>query len=759
MKDNKLISFILAFAVAFGLTGSFITADAAPAYASASVSGGAPDRAVGAENDGSEAEEGRITGTLKALDNGRYRVSVTGTAAGSHYTVMVIAGDIDSLSDSFIYENPDSLLYIDMKTASSDSLDFIINPQKHGLSSVFVTDIKGTPVYVGRIEGDPVQDTEKRECTITFDAGEGTGTMAGVKAEFGELYTLPDCGFIPPNASKMFYRWDAGVPGDVIRVYKDTTLKALWKVPGSSSPGDDDDVDTGDGSGLKAELADKSAAYVYTGSPIMPEVMVSFDGKLLTSGKDYSLSYSGNVNASGENGAHVIITGKDGFAGACTVDFTIKPKSIVKNDTEAGTPPVDIPDTVYVLKGSKTLPITATYGTMILKPGNVDYSIPAPNGGFISDTIQPVNSNGKSGNFTGTRDVNVKVVDKAELSSHEIVVKPEKETVEYNGLPQTPEKLKVYAPDGTDITDKEGEAYKIVYLADNTNAGTVKYIVTGLYPYAGTSTQSFKINPVNANVNCEVSPSAVYSASGAAPEKLSVTCAGKELVPGRDMKIKLSSNRKVGKGKYTITFIGNYKKTKKITGNFLIEPLPVTGARVVVPDVVMGKKAGTYPSKPFVQVEGRILKNSDHKVEYYDQEDKLITRSNPVDLKGKDYAEIKVSITGKGNYSGAATGTYRVWAPGEGLIGLNGSRIVTGDLKAIPKQFYNGFELRPAFICQTKTGSAWETIPAGKYHTYYIGNVNKGTAYIVIKPADNSGLIGSKTARFTVAVRKWQGGK
>lgn len=59
---------------------------------------------------------------------------------------------------------------------------------------------------------------------------------------------------------------------------------------------------------------------VYTGKPITQNITVKYDGKELTEGTDYQVSYSNNTNA---GTASVIITGKGEFGGNVESTFTI----------------------------------------------------------------------------------------------------------------------------------------------------------------------------------------------------------------------------------------------------------------------------------------------------------------------------------------------------------------------------------------------------------------------------------------------------
>ena len=76
-------------------------------------------------------------------------------------------------------------------------------------------------------EGTPLAD-----CTITFNAGGGSGSMASVTVKAGANYILPDCGFTAP-ADQEFKAWEIGGTeykvGDSYTVDRDTEIKALWE--------------------------------------------------------------------------------------------------------------------------------------------------------------------------------------------------------------------------------------------------------------------------------------------------------------------------------------------------------------------------------------------------------------------------------------------------------------------------------------------------------------------------------------------------
>lgn len=64
--------------------------------------------------------------------------------------------------------------------------------------------------------------------TVTFDPGEGSGSMNPRTVKKGAKLQLPECSFTPP-VGKTFDKWDVGAPGEEIEVGGDMTVKAVWK--------------------------------------------------------------------------------------------------------------------------------------------------------------------------------------------------------------------------------------------------------------------------------------------------------------------------------------------------------------------------------------------------------------------------------------------------------------------------------------------------------------------------------------------------
>ncbi|HUM85087.1 MAG TPA: RICIN domain-containing protein [Lachnospiraceae bacterium] len=68
------------------------------------------------------------------------------------------------------------------------------------------------------------------------------------------------------------------------------------------------------------EVSLNKKSFLYTGSPVEPDITVRCDGEVLTLGRDYTVSYKNNI----ETGvASVTVTGTGNYLGTCSVSFGI----------------------------------------------------------------------------------------------------------------------------------------------------------------------------------------------------------------------------------------------------------------------------------------------------------------------------------------------------------------------------------------------------------------------------------------------------
>ena len=145
----------------------------------------------------------------------------------------------------------------------------------------------------------------------------------------------------------------------------------------------------------KAKVTLKTTSYTYDGSAKKPAVTVVYDGKTLTKGTDYTVSYSNNKNA---GTAKAIITGKGSYGGKITKSFTIKPKAV--------TPKVTLSAKAYTYNGKVKKPtVTVKVGTKTL--ASTDYTVTYASGrknvGSYKVTVK------LKGNYSGSKAVSFKI--------------------------------------------------------------------------------------------------------------------------------------------------------------------------------------------------------------------------------------------------------------------------------------------------------------------------------------------------------------
>lgn len=136
--------------------------------------------------------------------------------------------------------------------------------------------------------------------TLTFDPGEGSGSMPEASVAEGEAYSLPDCTFTAPEG-KRFQAWQVEgqsyAPGQELAVTKNLTVTALWASSQLIT------FDAGAGSGSMPDVPyPSSGSYLLPKCEFMPPAGGTFkawliDGKEYAPGDPYPLKTGGTVHA------------------------------------------------------------------------------------------------------------------------------------------------------------------------------------------------------------------------------------------------------------------------------------------------------------------------------------------------------------------------------------------------------------------------------------------------------------------------------
>lgn len=204
-----------------------------------------------------------------------------------------------------------------------------------------------------------------------------------------------------------------GKIGDTAAVLSKVTIHYNYSPTPPDDPGDGDGDGNGDNSGngdgsggdnsgngvniSKAAVTLSQTNYIYDGNAKNPLVTVILDGKTLVLDKDYTVSYSDNIEA---GTAKVTVTGKGNYTGNLTVSFIIA-KAVDQNPTTS----ITCTKTVYeVAYGTKPFKINAssnskmTFTSSVPKIVSVDGNtgeVTIKNTGIATITIQAGNASKK----------------------------------------------------------------------------------------------------------------------------------------------------------------------------------------------------------------------------------------------------------------------------------------------------------------------------------------------------------------------------
>lgn len=413
----------------------------------------------------------------------------------------------------------------------------------------------------------------------------------------------------------------------------------------------------------------------YTGKALRPEPKV-FDGeseKLLVKGKDYTISYKNNTNASVNTTDTtklpiITIKGKGNYSKQISVNFVILPKDISEEEVSA-------PDIFLLTNGSvqKKAPVL-TYNKKKLK-ANKDMIVTYPDtgeGAYQVDGEYTIHVEGQ-GNYTGDRDIAITLKDKGYLINKVGIKKiPAQNFADYGGeVILDADTLVVTSKiNGENVTLEEGVDFEAHY-ENNDKVGTASVTIVGINEFRGTKKATFKINGISiAKATVEGIENQVYNGNAFEPEVTVTLPGGEELFGEDDYTVEYVKNTNVGTATVTIKGTGAYsgtiKKKFKITaydftgetnanGNVKEDTLLTeTGGLFEMADGELHAKFVKGGSKPEVelQFDGKVLtQGKDYTVSYANN--KAVTKDGVTKLP-------TITIKGKGNFKGAIAKVFTI---------------------------------------------------------------------------------------------------
>ena len=226
---------------------------------------------------------------------------------------------------------------------------------------------------------------------------------------------------------------------------------------------------------------------------VTPDVSISYNGKKLVNGKDYTLSYKNNKNVTTEDKkATITIKGKGNYTGKLTdaVSFTIEAKALNSEDIA-----ITVADIKYNKKKAEYKPsVVVTDNGKKLKV-NKDYTVE-----YVNNTVEVAEGTEfayqiasvvvravENGDYSESATVEFRITAnmikdvKVDVSNAQIYAK--------EGVTPTKEDLVVtYKNNPVDLTK-----YDIVSYAKNDQKGTATLVIKGNEEFGGTKTVKFKI--------------------------------------------------------------------------------------------------------------------------------------------------------------------------------------------------------------------------------------------------------------------------
>ena len=264
--------------------------------------------------------------------------------------------------------------------------------------------------------------------------------------------------------------------------------------------------------------------------------------------------------------------------------------------------------------------------------------------GFVKDKIKPNTGTVESVAFNSSSDEStVKIgFDCPKFNISSAAVKAADQT--YTGSALTP--VPTVTLNGATLT--KDTDYTIAY-SNNTNVGTATVTVTGKGKYTGTASGTFAIHakPLTAIGGAVVTAAdQTFTGSPLTPAP-SVKLGTTVLTKDKDYTVSYSGNVNVGTAKITVSGKGEY--TGSASGSFKITAKSLAGAKVTAANQTYTGSALT--PAPKVVLDGKTLEpGRDYTAAY----------GNNVNA-----GTATITVTGKGNYTGTASGTFTITKPAE----------------------------------------------------------------------------------------------
>ncbi len=476
--------------------------------------------------------------------------------------------------------------------------------------------------------------------------------------------------------------------------------------------------------------------YTYDGKEKCPPLTIK-DGKIDLSehiSEFFDVSYENNINA---GTASVTVAAKENnadYAGSTVKTFNIKGISISKASISGF-----VSSYPYSEEAIEQDLILNYNGEKLLE--GKDYTISYSNNRDVGTATMIINGEGiYSGTIKKTFKINGVALSKVSVSGIE--------NKSYTGKEVLQDSL-VLTYDGKSLV--EGSDYRLEYK-NNIKAGSASLKIIGMGGYTGNVNKSFKIAQTeltDKRIQVSMDGSYEYVKGGVKPGPV-ITCGTYTLVNGVDYKLSYKNNGKINDNSNSknitsvvITGKGNYKGT--LTRNFKITTKQINQLEILAKDCAAGLNKTNVT---ITDVNGKNLSVlTDYTITkcVYNENVKLANGTQRYVGESVFFADIipantvlKVTIKGKGSYTGTVTALYKTY-----------KKSISSVTATIAAQEYTGepITLSKNDIVLKSNGTI---VSSSQYDIVsYKNNIKKGNATVTIKgKGDYYG--GTKDIRFTI---------
>ena len=459
----------------------------------------------------------------------------------------------------------------------------------------------------------------------------------------------------------------------------------------------------------------------YTGKAITPAVTVVLDGQTLEKGKDYTLSYTDNINVTSDaKKAQVTVTGTGNYAGTVNGQFDITPMSVVKLTIE------DVADQTYTGQSVKPA-LVVKNGDTILTAG-VDYNITYEDNDVVTEKAKAVLEG--RGNYTGTvsKTFAIKAADisKADISGIQDSVVYTGSAIEMSGL----------VIELNDNTLVQGTDYDVAYESNinvTTDNAPAYVVITGKNNYFGTIKRQFAVVAKNIT-KCSVDPIGGQIYTGDAIEPDVVVRDGDRILKAFvDYDVEYSDNTEVTTAaQVKITGKGNYKGSISTTFTISKDIIDISNAEIsAVPDQYYNFGAEIKPDVTVVNKGKTLVRNVDYEIVY----------GNNVN---EGTAEIHVK--GINANTGSVSTTFKILP-----VDISDSDVSLDNASYT----YTGNEIKPGIklLVVMRDSQDVSVTAMDSFDITYSDNINAGNGKVMIAAKKGSGFTGTVNVPFTISQR------